>query len=64
MILVKILPILIDFINMMNKKFNDYTFVFHATDENKDLINNFVKNSNLKNFEVISDENIKDNYTI
>ena len=34
-----LLPILIDFINMMNKKFNDFNFVFHATDENKNLIN-------------------------
>ena len=33
-------PILIEFIEMMNKKFNDFTFVFHATDENKDLFKN------------------------
>ena len=33
-----ILPILIEFINLMNKKFDNFTFVFHATDENKDLI--------------------------
>ena len=33
-----LLPILIDFINMMNKKFDNLTFVFHATDENKNLI--------------------------
>ena len=54
-----LLPILMDFINMMNAKFNDFTFIFHATDENKDLINKKINNISLKNVEVISDENIK-----
>jgi lipid-A-disaccharide synthase len=54
-----LLPILIDFINLMNKKFDNFTFVFHATDENKDLISEKINNLNLKNVEVISDENIK-----
>jgi len=43
----------------MNQKFNNYLFIFHATDENKNLINEKLKNSDLQNFEVISDENIK-----
>ena len=54
-----LLPILIDFINMMNTKFDNLTFVFHATDENKILISEKINNVNLKNVEVISDENIK-----
>ena len=54
-----LLPILIDFINMMNKKFDDFNFIFHATDENKNLINNKINAANLKNTEVISGENIK-----
>ena len=54
-----LLPILCDFIKLMNKKFNDYSFVFHATDENRELIVNFIKNNNLGNSQVISDENIK-----
>jgi lipid-A-disaccharide synthase len=54
-----LLPILIDFINMMNAKFDNLTFVFHATDENKNLISKKINNENLKNVEVISDENIK-----
>ena len=54
-----LLPILCDFIKLMNKKFNDYNFIFHATDENKNLIINFLKNNLLNNFEVISDDNIK-----
>ena len=54
-----LLPILCNFIKLMNKKFNNYSFVFHATDENRDLIVNFIKNNNLSNSQVISDENIK-----
>jgi len=54
-----LLPILCNFIIMMNKKFDNYTFVFHSTSENKNLINNFIKNYNFDNCDVISDENIK-----
>jgi len=54
-----LLPILINFIKLMNEKFNDYLFVFHATEENKNFINEHLKISNLNNTEVISDENIK-----
>ena len=54
-----LLPILIDFVKLMNEKFNDYLFVFHATENNKNSINNKLKISNLNNTEVISDENIK-----
>ena len=54
-----LLPILIGFINLMNTKFDDYLFVFHATEENKNLINEKIKISNLQNVDVISEENIK-----
>ena len=54
-----LLPILIDFINLMNKKFDNFMFVFHATDENKNLIYNRINEINLENVQVISDENIK-----
>ena len=54
-----LLPILIDFIKIMSEKFNDYIYIFHATNENKNLIINFLKNNNLDNSQVISDENIK-----
>ena len=54
-----LLPILISFINLMNTNFDDYLFIFHATEENKNLINEKIKISNLQNVEVISDENIK-----
>ena len=54
-----LLPILCDFIKLMNKKFDDYIFIFHATDENKKVIVNFLKKDSLNNTQVISDENIK-----
>ncbi len=54
-----LLPILIDFIKLMNDKFNDYLFVFHATEENKNYINDNIKTANTGNIEVVSDENIK-----
>ena len=54
-----LLPILIDFINLMNIKFDNFTFVFHATNENKNLIIDKINNTSLKNVEVISDEKIK-----
>ena len=54
-----LLPILVDFIKLMNKKKNSYSFIFHATDENKEFIINYLKKDNLNNIDVISDENIK-----
>tara|TARA_Y100000590_G_C15719445_1_gene1013038 strand:- start:1393 stop:2523 length:1131 start_codon:yes stop_codon:yes gene_type:complete len=54
-----LLPILMDFIKLMNEKFKEYFFVFHATEENKNTISEKVKNYNLNNIEIISDKNIK-----
>ena len=54
-----LLPILCDFIKMMNEKFNDYIFIFHATNENKNSITDFIKVNNIDNSQVISDDNIK-----
>jgi lipid-A-disaccharide synthase len=55
-----LLPILLEFIKLMNKKNLNYSFVFHAIDENKEFIIDKVKNTNFDNIDVISDENIKD----
>ena len=54
-----LLPILLDFIKLMNDKFNDYLFIFHATEENKNYINDNIKTTNIDNIQVIFDENIK-----
>ena len=43
----------------MNDKFNDYLFIFHATEENKNYINDNIKTTNIDNIQVIFDENIK-----
>jgi lipid-A-disaccharide synthase len=54
-----LLPILLDFVILMNNKENIYSFVFHATEDNKDFIFNQVNNAGLNNVDVVSDENIK-----
>ena len=52
-------PILLNFINLMNEKFNDLTYVFHSTKEHTNLIQSKITENNLKNCEVISDSKIK-----
>ena len=54
-----LLPILINFIKLMNEKFNEYIFVFHSTDENKDLVHEMLNNFHLENTEIVSDKDIK-----
>ena len=53
-------PILLNFIKLMNEKYNDFFFVFHATKEYSDLIQFHIKKNNLNNCEVINDSKIKD----
>ena len=52
-------PIILDFIKLMNKKYNDLTFVFHSTKEYSELIQSYIKKYDLNNCEVISDDKIK-----
>ena len=54
-----LLPILLDFIKLMNKKHNEYFFYIHATEENKSLILEHVKKYKFENLDVVSEENIK-----
>ncbi len=54
-----LMPILIDFIKLMNKKYSDFIYVFHSIEKQKITIKNFLMKSDLSNFEVISDEKIK-----
>jgi len=53
------LPILIDFIKMMNKKYNDIFYVFHSTTEFNKMIQDKLIKEDLKNSGSISDEKIK-----
>ena len=52
-------PILLDFIKIMNKKYNYFTFVFHSTKEHSELIQTYIRKANINNCEVISDNKIK-----
>ena len=52
-------PILLEFIKLMNNKYNDFIFVFHSTKEYSELIQTYIKKYNLNNCEVISDSKIK-----
>ncbi|MDB3982692.1 lipid-A-disaccharide synthase [Candidatus Pelagibacter sp.] len=54
-----LLPILLDFIKLMNKNNHKYSFVFHATEENKESIIDKVKSTSLENVDIISDEDVK-----
>ena len=53
------MPILIDFIKLMENKYSDITYVFHSNKDQNNLIHMFIKNSNLLNCEVVSDNKIK-----
>jgi len=52
-------PILINFIKKMNNKDPNYNFIFHATDENKELILNYILKEQIQNIEIINDDKIK-----
>jgi lipid-A-disaccharide synthase len=54
-----LLPILLDFVKLMNQKHKEYFFYIHATEENKSLILEHVKKYNFNNIDIVSDENIK-----
>ena len=54
-----LLPILLDFIQLMNKKNFTYSFVFHSTNENKEFILKYIKDKKIENLNVISDDDVK-----
>ena len=54
-----LLPIQLKFIKLMNNKDPNYFYVFHSTDENKKIIMNHFETADLKNIDIVSDENIK-----
>ena len=54
-----LLPILIDFVKMMNQKHKDIFFVFHSTSENNKSTQDRLIKEGFKNCGSISDENIK-----
>ena len=54
-----LMPILLDFIKLMNEKYADMTYVFHSTKEYLDLIQSYINKSSLSNCEIVSDNEIK-----
>ncbi|MBD1150427.1 lipid-A-disaccharide synthase [Pelagibacterales bacterium SAG-MED29] len=54
-----LMPILLDFIKLMNEKYTDMTYVFHSTREYSDLLKSFINKSSLSNCEIVSDDKIK-----
>jgi len=54
-----LIPILFQFVKIMNEKYRDLCFIFHSTRENAKLIENLLLQEGLKNCEAISDEKVK-----
>ncbi len=54
-----LMPILLDFIELMNSNYRDLIYIFHSTKQHCELIQNYIKSKNLKNCETISDDKIK-----
>ncbi len=54
-----LMPILLDFIKLMNQKYSDMTYAFHSMKDHYEIIQSFVNKSSLSNCEIISDDKIK-----
>ena len=54
-----LMPILLDFIKMMNNNYQDFVYIFHSTKQYYQLIQNHIKSKNIKNCETICDDKIK-----
>ena len=52
-------PILLEFIKLMNDRYNDFIYIFHSTKEHFALIQSLIKSSKIMNCEIISDDKIK-----
>ncbi len=54
-----LMPIILDFIKLMNNNYQDFIYIFHSTKQYYDLIQSTLKSENLSNCETISDDKIK-----
>ena len=54
-----LMPILLNFIELMNNNYQDFIYIFHSTKQHYQLIQNHIKSKHIKNYEIISDEKIK-----
>ena len=54
-----LMPIILDFIKLMNKEYQDFIYIFHSTKQHYDLIKSYFKSQEINNYETISDDKIK-----
>ncbi len=54
-----LMPILLNFIKLMNEKYDDFLFVFHSTETIRPKVEKYLKQIAQNNCQVISDEKIK-----
>ncbi len=54
-----LMPVLLDFIELMNNNYQDLIYIFHSTKQHYKLIQNYIKLKDIKNCEIISDDKIK-----
>jgi lipid-A-disaccharide synthase len=54
-----LMPILLNFIKLMQEKYDDIIYVFHSTKEHHELTQLLINSSGLKNCEVICDDRFK-----
>ncbi len=54
-----LMPVLLDFVKLMNNNYQDFIYIFHSTKQHYDLIQSHIKSQNISNCEIISDEKIK-----
>ena len=55
-----LLPILKDFVKLMNNKYDNFYFVFHSTEEMRNSIINQLPDIGKDNYQVVSDSNFKE----
>ncbi len=53
-------PILLEFIKLMNVKYEDFLYVFHSIRSQRSNLEKMISKSQINNIEIISDEKIKD----
>ena len=55
-----LMPILLNFIKLMKKNYNDITYVFHSTKELSLILQSYIDKEKMSNCEIIIDEKIKE----
>ena len=54
-----LMPILLEFIKLMDNKYKDLRYIFHSTKTYNNLIQSHIKSKDLNNIDVITDDKIK-----